>query len=310
MTHGLGRPGRPTTQQEFDVADYKIGDASGKWPEKAYKNLGFLNSASARSIRILCEYIEPRVRFETLGIKDTVVFFGSARTLSAEQAQDRLESVEADGRGGHIEGDELERRLKLARRDLDMSRYYEDARELARRLTEWAMQLTDNGDGKRFAICSGGGPGIMEAVNRGATDAGGPSIGLNISLPMEQQPNPYQTPELSFEFHYFFIRKFWFTCPARALVAFPGGFGTMDELFELLTLTQTNKSPLKIPMLLYGSDFWSKAVDFDYLLETGVISPEDHDLYRRFDDVDTAFEFLKTELTRHFLDPDQDCLEA
>jgi len=178
------------------VADYQIGNAYGKWPEKAYKNLGFLNSSSARSIRILCEYVEPRVRFETLGIKDTVVFFGSARTPSAEQAKDNLDRIEADGRGGHVEGAELERRLKLARRDVDMSRYYEDARELARRLTEWSMQQCGSGDGKRFAICSGGGPGIMEAVNRGATDAGGPSIGLNISLPMEQHPNPYQTPEL------------------------------------------------------------------------------------------------------------------
>ena len=287
--------------QEFDVAKYEIGNPAGKWPEKAYKNLGFLNSPPARPVRMLCEYLEPLERFERLKVDDTIVFFGSARTLPPDVAEEKLRQVEARASSGKAPSQRLSRRLELARRDVQMSRYYQDARQLAFRLTEWALGL--KGNGNRFAVCSGGGPGIMEAVNRGATEAGGPSIGLNISLPMEQAPNPYQTRELSFEFHYFFIRKFWFMCPARAMVVFPGGFGTMDELFELMTLLQTGKTAHKIPILIYGSEFWKRAVNFDFLVEAGTIAPEDMDLMHFVDDVDSAFEFLRDRLMRLFPDP-------
>jgi uncharacterized protein (TIGR00730 family) len=268
---------------------------SGQWPLKAYKNLDFLNSPPARPIRVLCEYLEPQARFEELGVEDTVVFFGSARTLSRDAAEEALQAAEADISAGRADPATLAR----AQRDLEMSRYYEDARELAYRMTEWAQGLTSNGDRNRFAICSGGGPGIMEAANRGAMEANGPSIGLNISLPMEQTPNPYQTPELSFEFHYFFVRKFWFMYLSRALVAFPGGFGTLDELFELLTLIQTGKDPMPMPVVIYGSDYWKRLVDFDFLVESGTISEDDMDLVRFFDDVDSTFEFLCKELLKH-----------
>ena len=266
------------------------------WPQKAYKNLAFLTSSDARSIRVLCEFIEPDSRFERLKVRDTIVFFGSSRIISADDAQVDLERVKAELSG---EGEDLKRRIELAERAVSMSRYYEAARQLARKLTEWANTLPNNDN--RFAICSGGGPGIMEAANRGAVEAGGPSIGLNISLPHEQEPNPYQTRELSFEFHYFFIRKFWFVYLARAMVVFPGGFGTLDELFEVLTLIQTNKSGKKIPIVIYGTDYWKRIIDFDALVEMGTISAEDLDLFRFFDDVDGALEFLKETLTRNHL---------
>lgn len=282
------------------MADNIDKQASSKVnPIKAYKNEEFLRSPDARTVRMLCEYLEPQSRFERLGVKDTIVFFGSARTLPPDVAEENLRALEAAG--GDVESnDSLDKKLQVARRDVEMSRYYADARELARRLTEWAQGLGNSGN--RFAICSGGGPGIMEAANRGAADAGGPSIGLNISLPMEQTPNPYQTPELSFEFHYFFVRKFWFVYLSRALVAFPGGFGTMDELFELLTLQQTGKSNKRMPLIIYGTDYWNKTVDFEALVDAGVIDAEDMDLVRFIDDVDTAFDYISGELTRYFLD--------
>ena len=268
------------------------------WPQKAYKNLAFLTSSDARPIRVLCEFTEPDSRFERFKVRDTIVFFGSARIKSAEDAQNNLKRVKAE-LSGEDDGDELERRIKCAERDLSMSRYYEDARQLAHRLTEWTNTLPNNGN--RFAICSGGGPGIMEAANRGAIEAGGPSIGLNISLPQEQEPNPYQTRELSFEFHYFFIRKFWFAYLARAMVVFPGGFGTLDELFEVLTLIQTRKTEKKIPIVVFGTDYWKKVVNFEALAEMGMINHEDLSLFKHFDDVDSAMEFLKEALTRNHL---------
>ena len=280
--------------------DENIEQLRADWPTKAYKNLDFLNSPHARPVRMLCEYAEPRARFEKYNIRDTIVFFGSARTISAEQAQANLQAIEQQDTAGQTNG-ELQEALFRAHRDLNHSKYYEDARALARKLTEWAKTLPNNHN--RFAICSGGGPGIMEAANRGASEADGPSIGLNISLPMEQHPNPYQTPDLSFEFHYFFIRKFWFMYLARAMLAFPGGFGTMDELFELLTLLQTHKTHRKVPVIIYGTDFWNQVLHLDSLQKAGVISKEDKDLIRMFDDVDSAFEFLTDELTKHFVEP-------
>jgi uncharacterized protein (TIGR00730 family) len=272
----------------------KSEDGPGLRLQKAYHDLEFMDGPDARNIRVLCEFMEPSVRFRKHGIRNTVVFFGSARVLAPDVAQQRLREMEhsaarAKGRRDLAEG------LEAARRDVKMSRYYRDAMELARRLTEWSAAQSD--PRKRITVCTGGGPGIMEAANRGAAEAGGKSVGLNISLPMEQQPNPYQTPELALEFHYFFIRKFWFFYTARALAVFPGGFGTMDELFELLTLVQTRKSRKYMPIVIYGREYWDKVVNFGELLRRGTISPEDLNLFRFFDDVDGAFDYLKKELS-------------
>lgn len=214
-------------------------------PVKAYKNLEFLNSPDARLVRILAEFLEPAARFRKHRIHDTIVFFGSARFLEPGKARARLRELQRDRSGGRGKR-RWERELRAARTALKMSRYYEDARKLAHLLTRWSLSL---GRGKRrFIVCSGGGPGVMEAANRGATEhSRGYSIGLNISLPFEQVPNAYITPDLNFEFHYFFIRKYWFMYMAKALVVFPGGFGTLDELFEVLTLVQTHKVTKKFP---------------------------------------------------------------
>jgi uncharacterized protein (TIGR00730 family) len=226
----------------------------------AYLNEKFLNSPDARALRILSEFLEPLAHFRREKVRDTVVFFGSARV----------------------------------REDGPLSQYYADARTLAKLLTEWSDQFTNNT--YRFVVCSGGGPGIMEAANRGAFEANGKTIGLNIGLPFEQFPNPYITPELSFEFHYFFMRKFWFAYLAKALVVFPGGFGTLDELMELLTLTQTEKLAKKMTIVLYGSAYWKEIVNFDALVKYGMISPEDLDLFQYADDPQAAFEILRSGL--------------
>lgn len=270
-------------------------------PEKAYKNLDFLTSPDARTVRILAEFLEPMARFRKHHIHDTVVFFGSARILDRDTAKGRLKVLEKERRSAKRRNAELERKLKAARTAVKMSKYYEDARKLARLLTEWSISL---GRGKRrFIICSGGGPGIMEAANRGASETkGGYTLGLNISLPFEQYPNPYITEDLSFEFHYFFIRKYWFLYLAKALVVFPGGFGTLDELFEILTLIQTSKTRKTMPVLIYGTKFWKKLVNFDLLVDQGVISPEDLDLIHFSDDPDQAFEYLRDRLTELYLD--------
>jgi uncharacterized protein (TIGR00730 family) len=228
-----------------------------------YLNANFMNSPDARALRLLAEYLEPLAVFRRQRVRDTVVFFGSAR-------------VKEDG---------------------PLGRYYKDAREVARRITEWAQQFIDGS--YRFVVCSGGGPGIMEAANRGAADAGGKTIGLNIGLPFEQLPNPFITPELAFEFHYFFMRKFWFAYPAKALVVFPGGFGTMDEMFEILTLVQTQKLAKKITVLLYGSSYWREILNFDALVRWGTISRDDLNLFQYADDPDSAFQLLKEGLLAH-----------
>lgn len=263
-------------------------------PIKAYKNLDFLTSRDARSIRILAEYLEPQSRFRHHNVKDTVVFFGSARAEPLDEAQRGLEAARRDGDAG------AERR---AERVVRLARYYDDAVTLARMMTDWSKGL-DLPD-RRFIICSGGGPGIMEAANRGASDASGLSIGLGISLPMEATANPYITRELGFEFHYFFTRKFWFVYLAKALVVFPGGFGTMDELFELLTLIQTGKTGKTMPIVLYGKEFWDEVVNLDALVDWGTISPEDLDLFRVCSTPEDAYEYLTTELTRLYLDGEE-----
>ena len=264
--------------------------------EKAYKNLDFLNSPDARLVRVLSEFLEPEARFREHRVHDTIVFFGSARIQAPDDARAEFEKLEREI-ADKIDDPEMKRRLRGAKQAVAMSRYYGDARRLAARLTEWSLSL---GRGKRrFIVCSGGGPGIMEAANRGATqDAGkGYSVGLNISLPFEQHPNPYITPDLNFEFHYFFIRKYWFLYLAKALIAFPGGFGTMDELFEILTLIQTHKIRKRMPVVIYGTDFWKRFIDFEFLVEQGTISEEDLDLFHFSDDPDEAFEFLRDRLT-------------
>ena len=254
--------------------------------EKAYKNLEFLMSRDARPLRILSEYLEPQSRFAHYKVQDTVVFFGSARALPLDQAEEALANVRATGNPAGIARAESGRLL---------ARYYEDARTLAKLMTEWSKSLSKSS--RRFIVCSGGGPGIMEAANRGASEAHGISIGLGISLPNEASVNEYITRELGFEFHYFFMRKFWFVYLAKALVVFPGGFGTMDELFELLTLVQTRKSSKKMPIVLFGKDFWSEVFDFDALIRWGTISASDLSLFHVADAPEEAFDYLKRELT-------------
>jgi len=269
------------------------------WPEKSYKNLEFLTSSEGRLIRILSEFIEPRARFRKYGVFNTVVFFGSARTLSRKGALRNLREVEAPAAGQRSHSADLAARLERAKRDLKMSRYYEEALLLAEKLTRWSLGIPDQR--KRFYVCSGGGDGIMAAANRGAKRAGGESIGLNISLPREQTPNHFQSRALAFDFHYFFVRKFWFFYLAKALVAFPGGFGTMDEVFELLTLVQTRKTRKYMPIVLYGSEYWGRVLNFEALVEAGTVDAADLKIFRTVDDVDSAFEFLKKELTEHYL---------
>jgi uncharacterized protein (TIGR00730 family) len=251
---------------------------------KAYRNARFLGSPEAREIRILSEYIEPKARFRDQNVSDVIVFFGSARMLPRDVAEARLEEARRAG------GD-----LARAERNLTMSQYYEDARTLAYRLTKWSKSLEDSS--RRFLICTGGGPGIMEAANRGASEAGGINIGFNISLPHEQIDNPYITRELNFEFHYFFMRKFWFIYLAKALVVFPGGFGTLDELFETLTLIQTKKLSKKLPVVLFGKSFWHEVVDFDALVRHGTIEASDLELFHATDSLDDAFDFVVAQLS-------------
>lgn len=261
----------------------------GKRVEKSYKNLEFLNSPDARTIRLIAEFLEPASRFRRQNVKDTIVFFGSARTTPRREALKALRSVKAQAKKSKRVTGSLRKKILAAEVDLEMSRYYEDAVQLSKLLTQWSKKLFHQ---NRFVVCSGGGPGIMEAANKGAKLAGGRSIGLNISLPFEQSPNPYIAKELNFEFHYFFMRKFWFVYLGKALIAFPGGFGTLDELMEVLTLLQTQKLRKKITVLLYGREFWKKLINFDALVKSRVISVEDLKLFGYADTPKEAFEYL------------------
>src|SRR5271169_5752609 len=267
----------------------------------AYENEQFLNSPDGRILRLLSEYSEPLSRFRREQIQDTVVFFGSARIPSHNHASNRLTEVRSNG--AQLSDAQQVKDMKRAEAAVDMARYYEDARRLARRLTEWSTQIPVKRH--RFVVTTGGGPGIMEAANLGAHEAGGKTIGLNINLPFEQNPNPYITPSLNFEFHYFFMRKFWFAYLAKALVIFPGGFGTLDELFEILTLAQTQKLAKKIVVVIYGSDYWKKIINFEAMIDAGVISPEDLELFRMSDSPEESFEFLKEGLTKYHLGAQQ-----
>jgi len=257
---------------------------------KAYKNQAFLNDRSARPLRILAEYLEPESRLRELDIRDTIVVFGSARIRSREDAERELEEARAQG----DDTEQAEKRLK-------MSRYYEETRELSSRLTTWSKAL--EGTDRRFVICSGGGPGIMEAANRGASEASGENIGLNISLPFEQTDNPYITRRLSFEFHYFFMRKFWFSYLAKAFVIMPGGFGTLDEFFEIMTLIQTDKISPPPPIVLFGTEYWNSVLKLEPMVEYGTISRTDLDLWFRTDSVDEAYEYLTGKLAEVLDEP-------
>jgi len=266
----------------------------------AYLNPEFLDSQDARPIRILSEYLEPLRRFKDQKIQDTVVFFGSARVDSRERAERALKTLKA--RGVRDADEEFEMELRKSRKAVEWARYYEAARELANLLTAWSRTLQS--ENHRFVVTSGGGPGIMEAANRGAHEAGGKTIGLNIRLPFEQEANPYITEGLQFEFHYFFMRKFWFAYLAKALVIFPGGFGTCDELFEILTLAQTDKLTKKIAVILYGSDYWDQVLSLKPMAEWGAIAEQDVDLLQHADTPADAFEQLRDHLIAHHLEPE------
>jgi len=266
-------------------------------PLRAYKNPQFLNSKDARAIRILSEFLEPLSRFNYFGIKDIIVFFGSARIHSPAAARKKLAAVVSKlkkGKGADYKQSEEYRKAKIA---VEMSSYYQDAAELAFLLTKWSASLKEK---SRFVVATGGGPGIMEAANKGASLAKGRSIGLNIGLPLEQFPNRYISPELNFEFHYFFMRKYWFMYLGKALVAFPGGFGTLDELMELLTLLQTKKIKKKMTVILYGTKFWEHVLNLEQLKDYGMIGEDDFKLFKFADTPHDAFHLLKNGLTRNY----------
>src|ERR1700759_2596218 len=278
----------------------------------AYQNEQFLNSPDGRILRMLAEYQEPLARFRKEQIQDTVVFFGSARFRGREEADHALELLDNTGSSRPapseeqpasipqiVEGTASNLQRKRAVAAVEMARYYEDARRLAHMLTGWATSIPSRRH--RFVVTSGGGPGIMEAANRGAHEAGGKTMGVNIRLPFEQSPNPYITPSLNFEFHYFFMRKLWFAYLSKALGVFPGGFGTLDEMFELLTLAQTHKLAKKMTVLVYGSTYWNSVFNLDVLVDKGAISPKDRELFQMVDNPDEAFEMLRDNLTRNYL---------
>ncbi len=259
---------------------------------KAYRSKEFLGSPEARPLRILAEYMEPKARFERYRIDDTIVFFGSARFIPRAEAEQELAAARAKSGASKDE---------IARAELrhELSAYYEATRELARRLTEWSKDL-DDGE-RRFVVCSGGGPGIMQAANQGASEAKGVNVGLGVALPFEETGSRFITRELAFKFHYFFMRKFWFAYLAKAVVVMPGGFGTLDEFFELLTLVQTEKIKKHMPIVLFGKDYWSEVINLKAMEHYGTISPGDDELFFRTDSVDEAFDHITRELTDYAL---------
>lgn len=284
-----------------------------KKPLLAYEDPAFINSPDGRLLRIMAEYMEPLAHFRRERIQDTVVFFGSARFRALDVACQELELLQKPGAARPapaaeqpateekiVHGEASGLQLEHAQAAVEMARYYEDARKLAYMLTQWSMGIKSRRH--RFVVTSGGGPGIMEAANRGATEAGGKTIGLNIQLPFEQESNPYITPSLSLDFHYFFMRKYWFAYLAKALVVFPGGFGTLDEMFELLTLTQTKKLAKEMTVVIYGPQYWNKVINLDVLVQKGTISPEDLKLFHFADTPEDAFAILKEQLTKNHLE--------
>jgi uncharacterized protein (TIGR00730 family) len=271
-------------------------------PKLAYQDKKFMESLGARPLRIIAEYLDPLARLRKEKVADTIVMFGSARIYSRERALDRLHEIQQSSHGRR--NGEWREKISAARADLGMSRYYEEARELSKKITQWAMTLGT--DPKRFVICSGGGPGIMEAANRGAAEAGGSSIGLSIQLPHEQRPNPYISPELNFCFHYFFMRKLWFAQMAKALIVFPGGFGTMDELWEMLTLMQTGKLSSHHLILIYGRKYWDKVLNWKHMVRSGTINAREYKLLEFADTVDEAFDRVRADMEESHLVVDED----
>ena len=280
--------------------DVKPSLDSAKPAPLAYENKKFLSGPEGRALRILAEYQEPLGRFRREQIQDTVVFFGSARFHSRSAAENALELLEKPG-SRQVASPEWQRKMQRAHVDLQMARYFEDARRLAYLLTQWAMKIPSKR--RRFVVTTGGGPGIMEAANQGAVEAGGATVGLNIHLPYEQMPNAFITPALNFEFHYFFMRKLWFAYLAKGLIVFPGGFGTFDELFEILTLAQTEKLAKRMVVVMYGRDYWTKVVNFEAMADMGVISPEDLNLFKIVDSPEEGFEYMTEYLTKYHLHP-------
>jgi uncharacterized protein (TIGR00730 family) len=265
-----------------------------KLPPLAYLNEDFLRSSEARVLRLLSEYIEPRARLRRFNVRDTIVFFGSARSFPREITEARLDELRKTG----ADTEEHKLAITSAEQAVRLSRYYQDAVELARRITEWSKGLTGH---HHFIVCSGGSGGMMEAANRGASLARGKSIGLNIQLPLEQDINPYVSRELVFNFHYFFMRKFWFVYPAKALIVFPGGFGTMDELFEVLTLIQTKMPRKTMPVVLFGTEFWDDIINFEAFVKWGVVSRHDLEIFFKTDSVDDAFAYVTDKLEKFYL---------
>ncbi len=280
----------------------------------AYEDPAFINSPDGRMLRIMAEFMEPLSHFRRERIQDTIVFFGSARFRALDVTSRELELLDFTGSAKPAPAEEQpaapeevsscdasQLRRAHAEAAVEMARYYEDARKLAYLLTQWTMTIKSRRH--RFVVTSGGGPGIMEAANRGASEAGGKTVGLGIRLPLEQEHNPYITPSLNLEFHYFFMRKYWFAYLAKALVVFPGGFGTMDEMFELLTLTQTRKLAKELTIIIYGSQYWNEIINFDALVKEGAIEPQDLKLFHFVDTPEDAFAILKENLTRDYLEP-------
>jgi uncharacterized protein (TIGR00730 family) len=265
----------------------------------AYRDAEFMDSLAARPVRILTEYIDPLVRLRRESVGDTIVIFGSARIMPPERAQARLKRLTS---GRHKPSPQHRAAVHQARALLEMSSYYHAARELSRRITEWSLTFGEHP--RRFVVCSGGGPGIMEAANRGAAEAGGKTIGLSIELPREQAANRYISPELNFQFHYFFMRKLWFAQLAKALIIFPGGFGTMDELFEMLTLMQTGKLGHRVLILIYGRSYWDKIVNWQEMVRAGAINQREHGLLQFADSVDEAFRHIRRGLEKFHVSPD------
>jgi uncharacterized protein (TIGR00730 family) len=268
----------------------------------AYEDPRFMESLGARPLRILAEYLDPLKCLREQKVGDTIVMFGSARIQSHDRAVAELEKIKRKAKGRR--SGEWHAKIRQARAIVGMSRYYEDARALSHKITSWAMTLGT--DPKRFVICSGGGPGIMEAANRGAAEAGGSSVGLSIQLPHEQRPNAYITPELNFCFHYFFMRKLWFAQKAKALIVFPGGFGTMDELWEMLTLMQTGKLSTHHLILIYGREYWDKVLNWRHMVRSGTISEGDYEKLQFADTVDEAFAHVRADMEENHLVLDTD----
>ncbi|HSC46055.1 MAG TPA: TIGR00730 family Rossman fold protein [Candidatus Acidoferrum sp.] len=272
-------------------------------PKAPHEDPVFLESTPARPLRIMAEYINPLTQLKREGIGDTIVMFGSARIHSREDALARLNHLKNHKPGKSSKAKTAHREaVRNAKSALEMSRYYEEARALSHKITTWAMSLGPRP--RRFVICSGGGPGIMEAANRGAYEAGGKSIGLSIELPHEQYANPYISPELSFNFHYFFMRKLWFAQIAKALIVFPGGFGTMDELWEMMTLLQTGKLTRTNLILIYGRRYWDEVLNLKAMMRWGMINPTEYGLLQFADTVDDAFEVIRAGLEKYHMPVD------